>query len=768
MLIFTLFSLLALLGKADDDNYDALIEANTKLKEIQQELERLLMASDLGGSEDSSDSSDSDDSAEPKHEKPHILFFLADDYGWANIGYHNQDNKEVRTPTLNKLVKRGVELDRFYTYNQCGPSRSALLSGRNANHVNWRNNGAMSWNPKNPEAGYGGVPPNMTVIGSKMKEGGYKTAYSGKWDIGFASVGQMPYYNGFDHFLGYLQHANSYCSTKTPFQALGSNDVCQSRFFDFWKMDETGYYPSELAGTAYEEEFFLEHSLDFIKNHDPKDPMFLFHSSHLLHTPLQIPEVWLKNFTDMKIRGKSDFLRRQYNAMTQYMDWQVSELVKALKEKGMWKNTLFVFMADNGGPVYTPAAANNWPHRGGKATDFEGGIRVNAFVSGGYIPKKVRGTKTEEVGYVADWYKTFCNLAKVDWKDERAEEYGLPPVDGIDLWPMITGTGNGRNEIYISAKTVILGKYKFMTGMHGFDMRTGMKYPNNTCGNCVETEDGKLCDDCRQPGPSSGYWLPCVEEKPGDNVCIESARGDESFAKFESYPKQLEDDGGWVTDCNANGKKGCLFNIFEDPEEHVDLGDQEMYEPIVDHMLERLVQLNKTMFDPDRGGEHFIACIAGFYYGGYLGPFLDIHGKPIWDLNSETQASPSCDACEVKSIWHKGQKEHCVYYPDGNTGFTCTPYIDGQCLDLPAKPFINGRNAPEDAVFLCGHDTKSWAENVEQPAGEDFYYVETAANDLMGSNQYDLREKSMAFPYPDVCPVLGIEQAESPVNLRRN
>merc|ERR1712156_863396 len=149
-------------------------------------------------------------------------------------------------------------------------------------------------------------------------------------------------------------------------------------------------------------------------------------------------------------------------------------------------------------------------------------------------------------------------------------------------------------------------------------------------------------------------------------------------------------------------------------------------------MKARLLKLNETTFDPERGSENYQACIAGFYYGGYLGPFLDGHGELLWEANSNTQASPSCDACEVTSVWPVEQKEHCVHYPDTNQGFRCTPYVNGQCADLPddgKEPFIMGRNAPSSAKFLCGHDSKSWAY---LPEGEDaeFYYVETAEIDL--------------------------------------
>jgi len=756
-----------LLGRTQEQDLgspEELAAKNAKLKAVQKELVRLLSFVTEDEPSNVASLHKDVDMVKPK-KQPHILFFLADDFGWGNVGYHNHDNMEVDTPTINKLVKQGVELDRFYSFNQCGPSRSSLLSGRNSQYVNYKNSGAMAWNPENPVSGYGGIPPNMTLMGAKMKQAGYKTGYTGKWDVGFASLGQMPYNNGFDKFFGYLLHANSYCSEKTPVQAVGGVDICQSRFFDLWEMDKEGHRPSKLAGSGYEEEFFLQHSLGIIEEHDPKEsPLFLFHASHLVHSPLQIPEVWLKNFTDITdVKGTSDHFRRQYAAMVQYMDAQIETLVQALKAKDMWEDTVFIFMSDNGGPVYASAAANNYPLRGSKLADFEGGIRVNAFVSGGFLPESVRNTKTEELGHVSDWYTTLCGLAGVSPFDELGHQYDLPEVDGIDLWPMITGTGSGRDEIFVSDKGIIMGKYKLLTGKHGFDIRTGPLYPNNTC---VGEEDNYA--DCRQPGGNSGYWMHCEDDEAEDGVCMKSARGIESFCKFEGYPQELSHLGGWVHDCEVDGKRtklGCLFNIFDDPYEERDLSLETGYQEKINEMYQKLQKYREKNFNPDRGSENYLACIAGFYYGGFIGPFLDEHGQPLWDANSDNQASPPCDACEQKAVWP--HEEYCVSYPDVNRGFKCTPYVNGKCTDSTMeKPRVKGNNPPTEAKFLCGHKTKSWAENIESEA--EFYFAETPAQDLQVQQFWTLGNPSNEFPFPDVCPVLDIEPAAVPIQIRRN
>merc|ERR1719503_232407 len=115
-----------------------------------------------------------------------------------------------------------------------------------------------------------------------------------------------------------------------------------------------------------------------------------------------------------------------------------------MKDAGMWENTLLVFMADNGGPVYEPGGQSNYPLKGGKFSDFQGGVRTNAFMSGGFIPERMRGTAFSGIISVADWYGTFIEFAGVDVQDAKAEAandwlrtQGLPtlhPVDSVPQW----------------------------------------------------------------------------------------------------------------------------------------------------------------------------------------------------------------------------------------------------------------------------------------------------------------------------------------------
>ena len=125
--------------------------------------------------------------------KPHIVFVMVDDWGWANVGYHRSSRLRSYTPNIDSLVNEGLQLEQHYVYNWCAPSRSAFLTGRLPIHVNDAKHVNISThNPNDPVSGFQGVPRNMTMISAKMKEAGYATHQVGKWHVGFATPDHTP------------------------------------------------------------------------------------------------------------------------------------------------------------------------------------------------------------------------------------------------------------------------------------------------------------------------------------------------------------------------------------------------------------------------------------------------------------------------------------------------------------------------------------------------------------------------------------------------
>ena len=146
--------------------------------------------------------------------------------------------------------------------------------------------------------------------------------------------------------------------------------------------------------------------LKTIRSHDPSSPLFLFWAPHIVHAPLQAPQEYIDKFNlDSFKNDKAGHQRQLYAAMVNFADGVLGNITAALKEKGMWQDTLVVFSSDNGGPVYGmgSAGANNWPLKGGKMNNWEGGIRGNGFISGGFLPANRRGTKYEGLITAWDW-----------------------------------------------------------------------------------------------------------------------------------------------------------------------------------------------------------------------------------------------------------------------------------------------------------------------------------------------------------------------------
>ena len=485
--------------------------------------------------------------------KPNLVFMLVDDWGWANVGYHRDPpTKEVVTPNIDGLVKEGLELDQHYVYKFCSPSRSCLMSGRLPIHVNDKNAEPNIHNPDDPVSGFAGIPRNMTGLATKMKLAGYATHQVGKWDAGMATPDHTPKGRGFDTSFGYYHHANDY------YTEIAGGGCHGQKIVDLWDTDKPAHGVNGTGPDNYEEGLFKQHVLDVINNHNTSTPLFLYYAPHIVHTPLQVPDSYINKFSFI-----NDKDRQIYHAMVNYLDDVVGELVDALKKKGMWENTLFASSSDNGGPEYPGGGANNYPLKGGKVTDWQGGIRVNAFVSGGYLPEKMRGQKTEGYIHLADWYATFCAIAGVDPKDERAAKANLPPIDSMNMWPLISGqtTESPRQDVPASHDTLISGDYKILAGTVNQAGWTGPQYPNQT-------------------NPAGGIKA--------------------------------------VVNC---GDTGCLYNIKKDPEERVNLAKVEP--EILKMMQQKLAKYQATYFNPDRGHMWPGACtVAVDTYGGFWGPFL--------------------------------------------------------------------------------------------------------------------------------------------------
>ena len=446
--------------------------------------------------------------------KPNIVFVFVDDWGYADTGLRNP---AIKTPTFDMLMNTGLILDRHYVFKYCSPSRASFLTGRWPHH-------AHQWNI--PSDTLLGANINMTMIPAKLKQAGYSTHIVGKWHEGFYQEKYLPINRGFDTSSGFLGGGEDH---------MYEIELCG--VVNFWKND--AFDPRNGTYDAYS---YRDDLTTIFSNHNPSDPLFLYLPLHNVHTPLQAPQEWL----DIYPENSTCRRRLTYQAMVSVADNVTGHAVKLLKDKNMWDNTLFVVSADNGG---APCMGSNHPLKGSKGTLFEGGVRALAFANGGLLPEKMRGQTSEGFIHVADWYTTFCKLAGVDSSDSGQGKF---PVDGLDVWPIISGmnTTSQHSDIVLSydfedTGAIIMGNYKLIVG----------KQPG-----------AMVCD--------SLMWTPL------DYPCSDGPKGE---------------------NCNPH----CLYNIVEDPGEHNELS---LKEPdVLQKLLNQYKEYSKEQRDMQDQGFHYPA-----------------------------------------------------------------------------------------------------------------------------------------------------------------
>merc|ERR1712232_1168235 len=203
-----------------------------------------------------------------------------------------------------------------------------------------------------------------------------------------------------------------------------------------------------MNGT-YGDYLYVGRAVETIMKHDPSKPLFYYLAMQCAHSPMEAPQKYLDLYDKNSTPSQVEY------AFSSVIDAGIENVTRALKSKGMWENTLLVVSSDNGGPAFSDQhAASNFPLRGGKYTYFEGGIRVNAFVTGGFLPAPMRGKNISSPVHVCDWYATFCGLAGVDPKDDHE---GVPPLDSLDQWPVISGASQEdvRKEVFPGSGVLI-------------------------------------------------------------------------------------------------------------------------------------------------------------------------------------------------------------------------------------------------------------------------------------------------------------------------
>jgi arylsulfatase A-like enzyme len=337
--------------------------------------------------------------------RPNIIFIMADDLGWGDVGCFGQ--KHIQTPNIDKLAAEGTRFTNVYAgASVCAPSRSVLMTGQHTGHTRVRGNNAL----------VGGVGPQKRVplepedvtVAEVLKSAGYVTGITGKWGLGEPDTSGVPNRQGFDEWFGYLnqQHAHNY-------------------YPDYlWHNEKKLELPENADGKQgkYSHDLFTTFALDFVKKHHEK-PFFLYLAWTVPHGRYMIPS--LGAYADKP--WENDY--KVHAAMVTRMDSDLGRLMALLRALKIDQQTIVFFCSDNGAVLRRDGVLDSaGPFRGQKGNQYEGGLRTPMIV---HWPGRVPGGKVNDAPwYFADVLPTLAELAGTK-----------PPVkvDGTSVLPTLLG-----------------------------------------------------------------------------------------------------------------------------------------------------------------------------------------------------------------------------------------------------------------------------------------------------------------------------------------
>lgn len=363
--------------------------------------------------------------------RPNIVVLVADDAGWNDVGYHGS---EIKTPNIDRLVETGVELNQFYVYPTCSPTRASLLTGRYASRFGIF--GPIMMRSKQV------LPKDVETLPGLLKKAGYSTAITGKWHLGLRPENGPRQY-GFDYTYGYLhgqidQYTHRY---KNGDRSWHRNDVF---------IDEEGHTTDLITNEVVK---YITESRDKSK------PFFIYVPYSVPHYPLQEEDKWIEPYKNLDDEDS----RKIFAASVAHMDDSIGEILKTLEVQNLIENTLIIFLSDNGGqnswtPTFEyegkhgpyPKMGDNLPLRGEKTELFEGGIRVPAVIN---WKGKLQHLKIDELIKVTDVLPTVTSLVDPSLTEDLE-------LDGDNIWPMLTGAKTNDKDRSLYSRTGDLFSYR--------------------------------------------------------------------------------------------------------------------------------------------------------------------------------------------------------------------------------------------------------------------------------------------------------------------
>lgn len=378
----------------------------------------------------------------------HVVFILADDLGWGELGCYGQE--KIKTPHLDQLAREGTRFTQHYSGAPvCAPSRCVLMTGKHLGHAEIRGNRQATVSLPQFKEGQHPIAAETWLLSQSFREAGFATAAMGKWGLGPVGSTGDPNKHGFDLFYGY--NCQALAHSFYP-KYLWRNDqqvlLNEKPIPGHAKRPEGEVRAEEWIGKNYASTTILAEGLQFIEAHQ-KEPFFLylpFIEPHVaMHPPLDSVNQYPKEWDDKPYRGQSGYLphprpRAGYAAMISDLDRHVGKVMQKLRDANILDETLIIFTSDNGtthmakdpqfgiGGVDAAFFQSTKDLQGFKGSVYEGGLRVPLIVR--FPPAIKAGAVSDLPSYFADWFPTLIDACGLKSRE------GL---DGENLWPAMTG-----------------------------------------------------------------------------------------------------------------------------------------------------------------------------------------------------------------------------------------------------------------------------------------------------------------------------------------
>jgi arylsulfatase A-like enzyme len=382
--------------------------------------------------------------------KPNIIFLLADDLGYGDIGAYGQ--KKIRTPNLDRLATEGMRFTQHYSgHNVCAPSRYVLMTGRHPGHAYIRENrGGVGMADGNGGEGQEPVPAGELKLPLILHGLGYTIGGFGKWGLGAVGSTGDPLAQGFDRFFGYNDQAVAHNFYPTSLWDDSRRVPLGNPAFSAHQKLPAGADPARAesyrgySGRDYAPDFVAEQARRFLRDNRDR-PFVLYFPTTVPHLALQVPEDSLAEyagaFPEEPYTGNRSYLpnrtpRATYAAMITRLDREIGTLLALVDELGLRERTIVIFTSDNG-PLYDRLGGTDTDFfdsaaglRGRKGSYYEGGFRVPCLVR--WPGRVAPGSVSDRVTGFEDWLPTLFEL--IGASNARPED-----VDGISFAPTLMG-----------------------------------------------------------------------------------------------------------------------------------------------------------------------------------------------------------------------------------------------------------------------------------------------------------------------------------------